>query len=206
VTFKSMLKDQLPMSIVQQISNITYSPSFSKINVAVNKLPAFKFLRSPSTTTTTTRVVTHFHRASILLNCELMEDLVAAQKEAEEQKTYSSKPLIQMTIPSVVDQTLSPWGSHVVELTCHYTPYSPAPGKVWDSNVKNEYANKVFDQVEHYCPGFWESIIAFDILTPPDMEHEYSLTGGAATHSDLTVDQIYFNRPSPHFSDYRSIP
>jgi phytoene dehydrogenase-like protein len=81
-----------------------------------------------------------------------------------------------MVIPSVLDRTLAPKGSHVVLLFCQYFPIPL--NKQDNEALKEIYANLVFESIEQYCPGFKSSIIGKDILTPFDLEHEFGLTGG----------------------------
>ena len=81
-----------------------------------------------------------------------------------------------MVIPSSLDPTLAPKGSHVILLFCQYFPM---PSSHQENNVlKEKYANIVFDSIEQYCPGFKGSIIGKDILTPFDLEQVFGLTGG----------------------------
>ena len=61
--------------------------------------------------------------------------------------------MIEMTLPSSRDPTLAPPGHHVALLFTQYTPYSPRSGP-WDEGAKDSYANKIFDTIERYCPGF----------------------------------------------------
>ena len=50
----------------------------------------------------------------------------------------------------------------------------------------------VFDDIEKYAPGFKDSVVGRDILTPPDLERIFGLTGGVTTY-EITV-LIYHNR------------
>ena len=81
-----------------------------------------------------------------------------------------------MVIPTSLDPTLAPKGSHVVLLFCQYFPM-PASNQD-NEDLKQKYANLVFDSIEQYCPGFKSPIIGQDVLTPFDLEHEFGLTGG----------------------------
>jgi len=36
----------------------------------------------------------------------------------------------------------------------------------------------VFNDIEEYAPGFKASVVGRDILTPPDLERIFGLTGG----------------------------
>jgi len=84
-----------------------------------------------------------------------------------------------MTIPSVLDGSLAPKGCHVVLMFTQYTPYHLKNGK-WDDATKEDYAATVFGIVDEYSPGFSESVIGKEVLTPPDLEAIFGLTGGVS--------------------------
>ncbi|XP_015671768.1 pyridine nucleotide-disulfide oxidoreductase domain-containing protein 2 [Protobothrops mucrosquamatus] len=115
-----------------------------------------------------------------------------------------SRPVIEMCIPSVLDPTLAPSGCHVISLFTQYTPYLLADEKQWDPRDREDYANRVFDSVEAYAPGFKASIIGIDVLTPPDLEQIFGLPGGNIFHGAMSLDQLYFARPVPAYSSYQS--
>ncbi|KAG8135759.1 hypothetical protein E2320_008751 [Naja naja] len=115
-----------------------------------------------------------------------------------------NRPMIEMCIPSVLDPTLAPPGCHVISLFTQYTPYLLAGEKQWDPHDREDYANRVFDSVEAYAPGFKASIIGIDVLTPPDLEKIFGLPGGNIFHGAMSLDQLYFARPVPAYSSYQS--
>uniref|UniRef100_A0A8C8M9M8 Pyridine nucleotide-disulfide oxidoreductase domain-containing protein 2 n=1 Tax=Oncorhynchus tshawytscha TaxID=74940 RepID=A0A8C8M9M8_ONCTS len=114
------------------------------------------------------------------------------------------RPMIEMTIPSVLDPTLAPPGSHVVLLFTQFTPYSLVGGRAWTDQDREAFADSVFSWIEQYAPGFKSSIVGKDILTPPDLERIFGLTGGNIFHGAMSLDQLYLARPLPSLSDYRS--
>ncbi|KAL9847060.1 pyridine nucleotide-disulfide oxidoreductase domain-containing protein 2 isoform 3-T3 [Geothlypis trichas] len=116
----------------------------------------------------------------------------------------SPRPMIELCIPSVLDPGLAPPGCHVVSLFTQYTPSVLAGGRSWDEQARNAYADTVFDCIEDYAPGFKASVIGRDILTPPDLERIFGLPGGNIFHGGMSLDQLYFARPVPSYSGYRS--
>ncbi|XP_047458126.1 pyridine nucleotide-disulfide oxidoreductase domain-containing protein 2 [Mugil cephalus] len=197
VTFKNLTpQDALSPEFIKAVDQIDYTSPVTKINVAVDKLP--NFLASP---TPDDKPGPH-HQCSIHLNCESVDVLEAAYKEAANGRP-SGRPMIEMTIPSVLDPTLAPPGSHVVSLFTQFTPYH-IEGREWTDQDKEAFADTVFDWVEQYAPGFKKSVVGRDVLTPPDLERIFGLTGGNIFHGSMSLDQLFIARPLPSFSDYRS--
>ncbi|KAL3863107.1 hypothetical protein ACJMK2_004882 [Sinanodonta woodiana] len=198
-TFLDLLPNgSLPQSLLDELRQFDFTSPVTKINVAVNKIP--NFVANPNSGDNT--VMPH-HRSTIHINCEDMQQLHEAYLEAQV-GTFSSRPLMEMVIPSSLDQTLAPPGCHVVLLFTQYTPYKLAGGKQWDDQTRNQYADLVFDCIEQYAPGFKASVIGRDILTPPDLEKIFGLTGGNIFHGAMSLDQLYLNRPTTVLSNYRS--
>ena len=135
------------------------------------------------------------HKCTIHLNCENSQLLEEAYIDATagQQQQYSKKPMIEMTIPSSLDPTLAPPGHHVCLFFTQYTPYSLNGG--WTKEAKEQYAQLIFDTVESYAPGFKESIVGKEVLSPPDLEVTFGLTGGNIFHGAMSLDQLYFTRP-----------
>ncbi|XP_066476714.1 pyridine nucleotide-disulfide oxidoreductase domain-containing protein 2 isoform X1 [Tiliqua scincoides] len=199
VTFLELTpQEQLPLEFVQRISQFDTCSPVTKVNVAVDRLP--NFLAAPNTSDG--HPLPH-HQCSIHLNCEDMHLLHQAFEDACHGRP-SGRPMIEMCIPSVLDPTLAPPGCHVVSLFTQYTPYTLAEGKQWDSHERDGYADQVFDCIEAYAPGFKASVIGRDVLTPPDLEQIFGLPGGNIFHGAMSLDQLYFARPVPSYSSYRS--
>ncbi|KAM8781259.1 pyridine nucleotide-disulfide oxidoreductase domain-containing protein 2 isoform 2-T2 [Rhynchonycteris naso] len=198
VTFLKLTPQEwLPKEFVERISQLDTKSPVTKINVAIDRLP--DFLAAPNTPGG--RPLPH-HQCSIHLNCENTHLLHQAFEDAMGGQP-SHRPMIELCIPSSLDPTLAPPGCHVMSLFTQYTPYTLAGGKVWDEQEKNAYADKVFDCIEAYAPGFKGSVVGRDILTPPDLERIFGLPGGNIFHGAMTLDQLYFARPVPRHSGYR---
>ncbi|XP_069317241.1 pyridine nucleotide-disulfide oxidoreductase domain-containing protein 2 [Eulemur rufifrons] len=198
VTFLKLVPQEwLPEEFVARISQLDTQSPVTKINVAVDRLP--DFLAAPSAPGG--QPLPH-HQCSVHLNCEDTLLLQQAFEDAVDGRP-SRRPMIEMCIPSVLDPTLAPPGCHVISLFTQYTPYTLAGGKVWDEQERNAYADKVFDWIEAYAPGFKASVVGRDILTPPDLERIFGLPGGNIFHGAMSLDQLYFARPVPLHSGYR---
>ena len=107
-----------------------------------------------------------------------------------------TRPMLEVCLPSSLDPTLAPPGCHVMSIFSQYTPYHLSEGK-WSDERRQQYADLVFDCIEKYAPGFKNLIVGTDILTPPDLERVFGLTGGNIFHGSMSLDQLYLVRPTP---------
>ncbi|KAI5706721.1 hypothetical protein M8J76_016737 [Diaphorina citri] len=195
-TAKCTLLDLIPKGnlderTTQAVQSIDYASPVTKINVALKSIPNFLADPNPSENT-----VQPHHHGSIHLNCEDMQQVFDAYQDAT-QGIPSRRPMIEMVLPSSLDNTLSPPGHHVCLLFTQFTPYKLAGDRDWTEEDKANYATNVFSCIEQYCPGFTQDIVGYEILTPPDLEKEFGLTGGNIFHGALSLNQLLFNRPLP---------
>ncbi|KAK6125533.1 hypothetical protein DH2020_040724 [Rehmannia glutinosa] len=107
----------------------------------------------------------------------------------------SRRPIIEMTIPSALDKTISPPGKHVINLFIQYTPYKPSDGS-WEDPEYRVSGFLLYIQIS--------SIIGYDMLTPPDLEREIGLTGGNLFHGAMGLDSLFLMRPVKGWSNYRT--
>ncbi|XP_016148550.1 pyridine nucleotide-disulfide oxidoreductase domain-containing protein 2-like isoform X2 [Sinocyclocheilus grahami] len=199
ITFKQLTpQDALPEAFITAVDQIDYTSPVTKINVAVDKLPNFLAAANSADG----KPGPH-HQCSIHLNCESVEVLEEAYREGQQGRP-SSRPMIEMTIPSVLDPTLAPPGCHVVSLFIQFTPYLLEGRHAWTDEDRERFADTAFDWVERYAPGFKKSIVGKDILTPADLERVFGLTGGNIFHGSMSLDQLYLARPLPSVADYRT--
>lgn len=190
VTYLDLLPQGiLPQNIVNEVAHVDYSSPVTKINVALDKIP--NFLADPNLREN--ELMPH-HQCTIHLNCENSQLIHDSFLDAQQGKITES-PMIEMVIPSSLDPTLCAPGKHVALLFTQFTPYNLAQGE-WNDENKNKYADIVFDVIERYAPGFKESVVGRDILTPPDIERIFGLTGGNIFHGAISLDQLYFARPT----------
>ena len=116
---------------------------------------------------------------------------------------WSAKPIVEMLIPSTLDDSLAPPGRHVASLFCQHVAPKLPDGRSWD-DARETVADLMIETVETYAPGFKASVIARQILTPLDLERDFGLVGGDIFHGQLSLDQLYSARPVLGHADYRS--
>ncbi|KAL5754649.1 hypothetical protein ACOSP7_022869 [Xanthoceras sorbifolium] len=287
-TFTELVpQNVLPDDFIHAIKCSDYNSGVTKINIAIDKLPEFHCCKS-----------SHLemgpqHTATIHIGSESIEEIGSACQDAWN-GLPSQRPVMEMTIPSSLDKTISPpaimnlifyfsllvffelledenqfcsanvrkilqtvtlghrqpdpktndgfitipvkfivpshvrqlsfhdylgstivgeMGSrvwlakpckHVVSLFTQYTPYKPSDGSWEDPKYREAYEQKCFNLIGEYSPGFSSSVIGYDMLTPPDLEREFGLTGGNIFHGAMGLDSLFLMRPVKGWSNYRT--
>ncbi|MCP4046403.1 MAG: NAD(P)/FAD-dependent oxidoreductase [Gammaproteobacteria bacterium] len=115
---------------------------------------------------------------------------------------YSTRPFITAVVPTTVDDTLAPEGKHVINLFGGHAPYD-LKDTTWEQE-RDGFTRNVFNTMDEIAPGFSDSVIDTQVLLPPDIEHMINSPNGHIFHGELSLEQLFFQRPAPHYSDYRS--
>jgi phytoene dehydrogenase-like protein len=163
-----------------------------RINVALAQLPSFTALPG--------RDCADHHTAGIILAPSLAY-MDRAYCDARS-LGWSRAPIVELVIPSTLDDTLAPAGAHVASLFCqHVAPQLP-DGRTWSAH-REQVADLMIETVDQYAPGFKASVIGRQSLSPFDLEQMFGLTGGDIFHGALTLDQLFWSRPALGYADYR---
>lgn len=161
-----------------------------RMNVALNALPSFTSLPGDGDHLT----------AGIILGPSLGY-MDRAWQDAR-QHGWSQQPIVELLIPSTLDDTLAPPGQHVASLFCqHVAPQLP-DRRSWD-DARDKVADLMIATVDSYAPGFAASVIGRQVLSPLDLEREFGLLGGDIFHGALTLNQLFSARPMLGYADYR---
>ena len=115
---------------------------------------------------------------------------------------WSREPIIEMVIPSTLDDTLAPRGAHVASLFCQHVAPELPDGRSWNDH-REEVADLMIETVDRYAPGFKASVLGRQVLSPLDLEQVFGLTGGDIFHGALSLDQLFWARPALGYADYR---
>jgi phytoene dehydrogenase-like protein len=194
VTFlKLMGPGDLPESFVESVRHIDYASASCKINLLLSELPDFSAV--PGTTPGPQ------HRGTIHIS-PTMEYIERAYDDAKYRRP-SAQPIIEATIPSVLDDTLAPAGQYVMSMFTQYFPYHLAPGLSLEEE-KEKYADRCLDLMTQYAPNFRRSVIARQVLSPVDLEQRFGLTGGNIMQGVMSLSSLSFMRPVPGYADYRT--
>ena len=163
-----------------------------RMNVALSELPDFSCLpgRDPQA----------HHRSGIIMAPSLayMDRAYATARE----QGWSREPIVEMLIPSTVDDSLAPPGRHVASLFCQHFRYALPGDRRWDDE-RESAADAVIDHVTRFAPNFKASVIARRFHTPLDLEREFGLAGGDIFHGKLSLNQLFSARPALGYGDYR---
>jgi phytoene dehydrogenase-like protein len=179
---------ELPADFVEAIGGYKCGSGTFRINVALSELPDFTAL--PGTQPQP-------HHASGILFAPSLGYMDRAWHDAVAQG-YSKEPIVEMLIPSVVDDSLAPAGAHVASLFCQQ--FDPAAD--WRTR-KAGAEQAIFDVVQRHCPNFRSSLLGHRSLSPADLESEFGLVGGDIFHGQLSLDQIFSMRPVYGYARYR---
>jgi phytoene dehydrogenase-like protein len=115
---------------------------------------------------------------------------------------WSRQPIVEMLIPSTLDDSLAPRGQHVASLFCqHVAPQLPG-GESWDTH-RERVADLMIDTVTAHAPNFKASVLGRQIMSPLDLERTFGLVGGDIFHGALQLDQLFSARPMLGHADYR---
>ncbi len=161
-----------------------------RMNVALSELPEFTCLPG----------VGEHHQSGIII-APTLDYMDRAFTDAK-QYGWSRKPIVEMLIPSTVDDSLAPPGQHVASLFCQqFAPELPE-GKSW-ADFREEVADLAIETVNDYAPNFKKSVLGRMVLTPQDLEDKFGLIGGDIMHGAMTLDQMWAARPALGHGDYR---
>ena len=193
VTFRRLLEPQtLPAEFAAALDRISYESASLKINVALAELPSFR--ACPGTEAGPQ------HRGTIHV-CPGLDYIERAYDDAKYGRP-SERPLLECTIPSVVDATVAPPGRHLMSIFVQYAPYALREAS-WD-DIGDRFADRCFDLLDEYAPNFRRSVLARQVLTPLDLERTFNLTGGNIFQGAMTPGQLFSFRPVPGYASYRT--
>jgi phytoene dehydrogenase-like protein len=188
---KLVARTDVPDDFSRRIDGYKCGSGTFRMNVALSELPRFSCLAEEGA-----------HLSSGIIMAPSMEYMEAAFFDAKTHG-WSKKPIVEILIPSTVDDSLAPAGKHVASLFCqHVAPILPN-GQSWDDH-RETVADLMIDTVNGFAPNFKQSVIARQIHSPLDLERKFGLVGGDIFHGALSLDQLFSARPVLGHGDYRA--
>ena len=182
----------LPLDFRERIGRWRCGSGTFRMNVALSELPDFTSLPG--------RQLAEHHTAGIIMAPSLayMDQAYLDAKAGG----WSKRPIVEMLIPSTLDDSLAPRGQHVASLFCqHVAPVLPN-GASWDAH-REDVADLMIDLVNSHAPNFKASVLGRQIMSPLDLERTFGLIGGDIFHGALSLDQLFSARPMLGHGDYR---
>jgi phytoene dehydrogenase-like protein len=187
-TFLKLLgSEHLDAGFVHRVHHLRSRGVAAKLHLALDRLPEFPGLGEQALR----------GRLLVAPSADYIERAYNHTKYNE----YSAAPMLEVTIPTLIDATLAPAGKHVMSAIVQYAPYTLAGG--WESE-RQAFVDRVVDTLAAYAPGLRSAIHAIELLAPPDIEREFRITGGHWHHVELALDQFLMLRPLPGAAQYRT--
>jgi len=189
LTFLRLVQSSdLPAEFVDEVRRYRFRGSSGKVNFALEALPEFTCLPGSGA---------HLRGAiSISPGMDYMERAYDQAKYGD----FSTRPYIDMVIPTLSDPTLAPPGRHILSCFVQYAPYDLARG-TWDER-REAFGDTVVDTIAEYAPNIRSIIRHRQVVTPLDLERDFGLTEGNIFQGELTLDQLFFLRPVPGWARY----
>jgi phytoene dehydrogenase-like protein len=179
---------QLPDEFVEGVRRYKFRGSSGKVNLALDALPDF---------TCKPGVGPHLRGAiSISPSVDYMEQAYDDAKYG----SFSTRPYVDIVIPSLTDASVAPPGKHVMSCFVQYAPYHLKHG-TWDEQ-REAFGDAVIDALAEYAPNIKDIILHRQVLTPLDIERTFGLTEGNIFQGELTLEQLFFLRPVPGWAQY----
>ena len=182
----------VPAPTRERMANWRCGSGTFRMNVALSELPRFSALPEPGD-----------HLTAGIILAPSLDYMDRAYLDARA-LGWSRQPIIEMLIPSTLDDSLAPRGQHVASLFCqHVAPQLPE-GQTWDDH-RDEVADLMIATVERWAPGFAASVLGRQIKSPLDLERDFGLLGGDIFHGALSLNQLFSARPMLGQADYRGV-
>jgi phytoene dehydrogenase-like protein len=190
-TFMSLVGEKhLPDEFVQSIRRFKFRGASAKVNLALGELPNFTCMPGAGP---------HLRGAvSISPSVDYLERAYDDAKYGE----ISRRPYMDIVIPSVLDPAMAPPGKHVMSIFVQYAPYHLNGG--WTDARREALGDAVLDTLAEYAPNLKSAVLHRQVITPADIERVVGLAEGNIFQGELSLQQMFFLRPAPAWSRYRT--
>jgi phytoene dehydrogenase-like protein len=191
-------RSDLPAAFARRIDQFKAGSGTFRMNVALTELPSFTVLPGSAKA--------EHHTAGIIISPTL--DYMDRAFTDAKAFGWSKKPIVEMKLPTSVDDSLAPPGMHIASLFCQQfapvlPPHADGTTRSWDDE-REAAADLIVETVNDHAPNFKASIIARQIHSPLDLERKFGLIGGDIMHGHMSLDQLWAARPMLGHGDYRA--
>jgi phytoene dehydrogenase-like protein len=131
-------------------------------------------------------------------------DMLTLERAADclKYRKLPAQPWIEVRIPSRADPSLAPAGKAVAIAQCHTVPHDLSGDGGWSDATRERLVRSMLAAFERLAPGVGETVLARELLTPPDIEQRFGTAGGHLFDGELALDQLWLQRPSLGLSRY----
>jgi phytoene dehydrogenase-like protein len=190
-TFLGLVGEKhLPEDFAESIRRFKFRGSSAKVNLALGELPHFTCMPG---------------RGAHLRGAVSISPSVAYLERAYDDAKYgeiSRRPYMDIVIPSMLDPAMAPPGKHVMSIFVQYAPYRVNGG--WTDAKREALGDAVIDTLAEYAPNIKSAILHRQVVTPADIERIVGLSEGNIFQGELSLQQMFFLRPAPAWSRYRT--
>jgi phytoene dehydrogenase-like protein len=176
----------------EEVQRYKYRGSSGKVNLALDALPELAV--KPG--------VGEWLRGAISFSPSV--DYMERAYDDAKYGRYSEHPYIDCIIPTLVDPSMAPPGKHVMSCFVQYAPYHLSDGRTWTAAERDAFGETVISTLEGRFPNIRNLILHKQVLTPLDIEEITGLTEGNIFQGELSLEQLFFNRPVPGWARYRT--
>jgi phytoene dehydrogenase-like protein len=192
-TYTKLLEEgTLSPEFEEEVMRYKYRGSSGKVNLALDALPDFTCLPGPGE-----------HLRGAIGFAASVDELEEAYDDAK-YGHFSRKPFIDMMIPTLVDPSMAPPDKHIMSCFVQWAPYHLADGATWDGAMRDAFGEAVIDVIAEHAPNIRDIILHKQVLTPLDIEETFGLTEGNIFQGELTLEQLFFNRPVAGWARYET--
>src|SRR5687768_5070950 len=190
-TFLTLVNEaDLPAEFVSDMRRFKIRGSSGKVNLALDRLPEFTCMPGNGP---------HLRGAiSISPDIDYIERAYDDAKYGE----FSRRPYMDVIIPSMIDPGMAPPGKHVMSIFVQYAPYHLNGG--WTPERREAFGDTVIDTLSQYAPNLRSAILHRQVITPKEIEETTGLSEGNIFQGELALHQLFFLRPAPAWSRYRT--
>jgi len=193
VTFLRLVEpSNLEPSFLEEVKRYKFRGSSGKVNLALDALPELACRPGKG----------EWLRGAISFSPGV--DYMERAYDDAKYGRFSTRPYIDCIIPTLVDPSMAPPGKHVMSCFVQYAPYHLSDGRTWDDAERDAFGETVIATLEERFPSIRDLILHRQVLTPLDIERITGLTEGNIFQGELSLEQLFFNRPVPGWARYRT--
>ena len=180
----------LSEKVLKQVDAFKIRGSSGKLNIALDGMPEFPALGKDN--------------PLIYSDMHFIDSTERIERAYDDWKNgrWSRDPYCDTLLPTMTDPTMAPPGKHYMSVFVQYAPIKLSTGE-WTDQDRDDFGSTVIDQIAEYSPNLKDLIVHAEVRSPQDIENEIGLTSGNIFQGELTMDQMFFNRPFPGYAQYR---